>query len=86
MLLSVSNLYVSLQDDLDFEDEEDEEEFPDGLDMCKMVFVVNMELNMGVGKVAAQCAHAAVALYRILIDQPDKYGVILMNWEQFGYG
>lgn len=78
------NLDGPLQEDLDMEDEEEEEDFPEGLDMYKMVFVVNMDLNMGVGKVGAQCAHAAIALYRIMIDHPDKYGVFLMNWEQFG--
>jgi PTH2 family peptidyl-tRNA hydrolase len=49
-----------------------------------MVFVVNMELNMGVGKVAAQCAHAALALHRIMIDNADKFGEMMMSWEQFG--
>lgn len=81
------NLDGPLEDDLDLEyvDEEGEgEDFPEDLDLHKMVFVVNMELNMGVGKVAAQCAHAAIALHRIMIDDTQRYGAMLMSWEQFG--
>ncbi|XP_060587686.1 probable peptidyl-tRNA hydrolase 2 [Ruditapes philippinarum] len=79
------NLDGPLEDDLEFEDEDDsEEELPEGFDLHKMVFVVNMELNMGVGKVAAQCAHAALALHRIMIDNADKFGEMMMSWEQFG--
>lgn len=37
------------------EEEEEEEEIPEGYDgPYKMVFVVNSELGMGVGKIAAQ--------------------------------
>ena len=76
------------QEDLDLEGEEedeDEEDFPEGLDMYKMVLVVNSQLNMGVGKIAAQCSHAALQIHRIMIEQPDKFGEMLMSWEQFGY-
>ena len=31
----------------------------------KMVLVVNTELKMGVGKIAAQCGHGAVACYKL---------------------
>lgn len=58
--------------------------FPDGIDLHKMVFVVNNELNMGVGKVAAQCAHAALALHRIMIENTERFGEMMMSWEQFG--
>lgn len=80
------NLDGSLEDDLEFEGEGDESEgdFPGDFDLHKMVFVVNMELNMGTGKVAAQCAHAALALHRIMIDNADRYGEMMMSWEQFG--
>ena len=80
------NFHLFIQDDIEFEDEDDdsEEELPEGFDFHKMVFVVNMELNMGVGKVAAQCAHAALALHRIMIDNADKFGEMMMSWEQFG--
>ena len=49
-----------------------------------MVFVVNSELQMGVGKVAAQVAHAALGLHRTLLDDPQRFGQMLMSWEQFG--
>ncbi|WAR17294.1 PTH2-like protein, partial [Mya arenaria] len=73
-------------EDLDFEDadEDSEGDFPEGLDMYKMVLVVNSELNMGVGKVGAQCAHAALALHRIMIDRADTFGEMMLSWEQFG--
>ncbi|XP_057367622.1 probable peptidyl-tRNA hydrolase 2 [Daphnia carinata] len=51
------------------EDEEDDV-LPEAYDgPYKMVFVVNTELGMGVGKIAAQVAHAALGLHRALIDK-----------------
>jgi len=50
----------------------------------KMVFVVNTELNMGVGKIAAQVGHAAVGLYQILTSKPQKYDYMLSQWDDFG--
>ena len=41
------------------------------LELYKMVFVVNTELKMGVGKIAAQVGHATLALYRLLQTQPS---------------
>ncbi|KAL3890717.1 hypothetical protein ACJMK2_003086 [Sinanodonta woodiana] len=73
-----------LEDDLEEEEEEGEEDFPEDVDLSKMVFVVNTELNMGMGKIAAQVAHAAVEVYRQLQQQPQKYGEMMMSWEQFG--
>lgn len=49
-----------------------------------MVFVVNTELNMGVGKIAAQVGHAAVGLYQILTSKPQKYDYMLSQWDDFG--
>lgn len=31
---------------------------------CKLVLVVRKDLNMGVGKIAAQCSHASVMAYQ----------------------
>ncbi|KAK7087957.1 peptidyl-tRNA hydrolase 2, mitochondrial-like [Littorina saxatilis] len=41
---------------------------------CKLVLVVNNELKMGKGKIAAQCAHAAVgAAERAYRQDPDNF-------------
>lgn len=50
----------------------------------KMVFVVNTELDMGAGKIAAQVGHAAVGLYKILASKPQKYDHMLSQWDDFG--
>ncbi|XP_068704994.1 probable peptidyl-tRNA hydrolase 2 [Montipora capricornis] len=50
----------------------------------KMVFVVNTELQMGLGKIAAQVGHAAVGLYKILTAKPEKYDYMVSQWEDFG--
>lgn len=52
--------------------------------LYKMVFVVNSELSMGVGKIAAQVAHAALGLHRILLQFQSKYGESLLNWNEYG--
>lgn len=53
-------------------------------DLFKMVFVVNAELSMGVGKIAAQVAHAALGLHRLLLQHQSKYGETLLNWTEYG--
>ena len=47
----------------------------------EMVFVVNKELGMGVGKAAAQVAHACLGLYRQLLQNQMAYGEKLLQWE-----
>ena len=48
---------------------------------AKMVLVVRTDLGMQKGKVAAQCAHAAVMCYKkALADQPK----VLSSWETLG--
>lgn len=47
----------------------------------KMVFVVRQDLKMGTGKIASQCAHAAVGIYEELM-QSQRY--LLQKWEQCG--
>lgn len=49
----------------------------------KMVFVVNSDLKMSIGKIAAQVGHATLGLYRFLQDhQEHKTG--LAQWEKSG--
>ena len=77
---------VVIQSDLqgasDSSDEDDTEDFLSA-DTYKMVFVVNSELNMGTGKVAAQVAHAALSLFRNMIDT-DAKAQMLMVWTHMG--
>ncbi|KAK5871898.1 hypothetical protein PBY51_012638 [Eleginops maclovinus] len=61
---------------------ENEEEGDDDL-MFKMVFVVNMDLAMGVGKVAAQVGHAAVGLYQAL-QEKNSWREMAWKWDHSG--
>ncbi|XP_066944652.1 probable peptidyl-tRNA hydrolase 2 [Macrobrachium rosenbergii] len=66
-------------------DSDEWEDFDEEDEVCyKMVFVVNTELNMGVGKVASQVGHAALGLYRLLMEDKDKFEASLEEWEEFG--
>jgi len=47
----------------------------------KMVFVIRTDLNMGKGKVAAQCAHAAITCYKKAAKETPQ---LLKQWELFG--
>ena len=47
----------------------------------KMVLCVRTDLGMGAGKIAAQCAHAAVGLYSSLRDRKPE---ALLPWEEQG--
>ena len=46
-----------------------------------MVLIVRTDLNMGKGKAAAQCAHAAVDLYKKALIRTPK---LVKQWETFG--
>lgn len=46
----------------------------------KMVLVVRNDLKMGKGKIAAQCAHGAVAAYKAALKHPK----LLKAWENEG--
>ncbi|ESO07541.1 hypothetical protein HELRODRAFT_76253 [Helobdella robusta] len=50
----------------------------------KMVFVVNQDLKMSIGKTAGQVGHAAVGLYRELIENQQNFGESLLFWSQYG--
>ena len=47
----------------------------------KLVLIVNDLLNMGSGKIAAQCCHATLAVYQSL---EQRHGSILRQWEAEG--
>ncbi|XP_024527422.1 probable peptidyl-tRNA hydrolase 2 [Selaginella moellendorffii] len=47
----------------------------------KMVLVVRMDLKMGGGKIASQCAHAAVGIYSDLMQSNRS---LLSKWESCG--
>ncbi|XP_070586600.1 probable peptidyl-tRNA hydrolase 2 [Erythrolamprus reginae] len=49
----------------------------------KMVFVVNMELSMGTGKIAAQVGHAAIGLFQLVHEKPSQRGLI-NQWDEHG--
>ncbi|XP_017890733.1 peptidyl-tRNA hydrolase 2, mitochondrial-like [Ceratina calcarata] len=49
-------------------------------DNYKLILVIRTDLKMGKGKVAAQCAHAAVAAYKAV----TKYPKVLQAWEECG--
>ncbi|XP_076641883.1 peptidyl-tRNA hydrolase 2, mitochondrial [Halictus rubicundus] len=54
--------------------------FTDEYDNYKLILVIRTDLKMGKGKVAAQCAHAAVAAYKAAVKHPK----ILQAWEESG--
>ncbi|XP_043288639.1 peptidyl-tRNA hydrolase 2, mitochondrial-like [Venturia canescens] len=49
-------------------------------DETKMVLIVRTDLKMGKGKIAAQCAHGAVAGYKSALKHPK----LLKAWEREG--
>jgi len=87
MIFNSTDVYLT-QEDIEFEavldDNDSEGEFPEGLELYKMVLVVNASLNMGAGKIGAQCAHAALALHRMMIERSEVYGEMMLSWEQYG--
>ncbi|XP_057330352.1 peptidyl-tRNA hydrolase 2, mitochondrial-like [Microplitis mediator] len=70
----------SIPDATEKPDEVIMETFNNSDDDYKMVLVVRNDLKMGKGKVAAQCAHAAVSNYKAA----RKYPKILAGWEDCG--
>ncbi|EGR28391.1 peptidyl-tRNA hydrolase, putative [Ichthyophthirius multifiliis] len=49
----------------------------------KMVFLVRMDLKMGVGKIAAQTGHAVLGAYQQL-EQTQETESLLSGWEESG--
>ena len=80
-------LWLWLQADSDSEDPDEDptlEGFLDTSDFYKMVLVVNTDLDMGPGKLAAQVGHGAIGLYKQLLGEQHKHGEMRLQWEQFG--
>ena len=49
----------------------------------KMVMCFRMDLKMDKGKIAAQCSHSAIGIYKKLI-KAKKYEKMLESWENNG--
>jgi PTH2 family peptidyl-tRNA hydrolase len=47
----------------------------------KMVFFVRRDLKMGKGKIASQCAHGSIGLYKKLLKNKNN---LLDDWENSG--
>ncbi|KAL8607669.1 hypothetical protein ACOMHN_039343 [Nucella lapillus] len=78
------DLDTPLENELQGTSDSSEDELLEAGDFYKMVLVVNGELGMGVGKVAAQVSHATLNLYRLMMDTPALYSPALLAWEQYG--
>ncbi|KAI9733693.1 MAG: hypothetical protein M1834_003296 [Cirrosporium novae-zelandiae] len=73
--------------DEDDEDEEEEQgelnEFKGNNEECKLVLVVRTDLGMSKGKIAAQCSHATLAVYKYFLAHAPS-SPILKRWERAG--
>ncbi|KAA8916217.1 hypothetical protein TRICI_001614 [Trichomonascus ciferrii] len=78
---SVEPIVVRADVDEEEADDADKGAFSGTSEECKMVLVVRSDLKMGKGKVAAQCAHAAVACYKSIARTNPE---ILQRWETLG--
>jgi len=63
--------------------QEKQSPWDDSTEECKMVLVVRTDLGMRQGKIAAQCAHAALACYKTFLRDSPK-SPILRRWERQG--
>ncbi|CAA0824752.1 Peptidyl-tRNA hydrolase II (PTH2) family protein [Striga hermonthica] len=57
------------------------EKLADIMDDFKMVLVVRNDLKMGKGKIAAQCSHATLGLYKKILNRAPNS---LSRWEMCG--
>lgn len=75
---SVNELKIS-----ESQNDSSDNEWEDVEESYKMVFIVNTELNMSMGKTAAQVAHGAIGIYRDLKkDQKHQKGLLM--WSEIG--
>ncbi|KAJ7169667.1 peptidyl-tRNA hydrolase PTH2-domain-containing protein [Mycena filopes] len=74
----------TLQDDSDSESDSEDADVSalTTSDECKLVLAVRTDLGMTTGKIAAQCSHATLGCYKILLrENPD----LLRRWARGGY-
>ncbi|CBZ50708.1 hypothetical protein NCLIV_011750 [Neospora caninum Liverpool] len=65
----------------DTESEKESDDSEDEDENCKMVLCVRQDLNMGKGKIAAQCGHATLGAYRQAERRQDPF---LASWTSSG--
>lgn len=75
----------------DDDDDDEEEEMPykeahkyPTKDEMKMVLVIRTDLQMGKGKVAAQCSHATLAAYKKAETHSEITRKWIKRWEDYG--
>lgn len=84
--LAAAWIFENSEGDLETSLEAEATERPDIAygDAYKMAFVVNMSLDMGTGKLASQVAHAAIGMHRLLLQNENKYGEMVLQWSEDG--
>ncbi|CCH45186.1 putative peptidyl-tRNA hydrolase 2 [Wickerhamomyces ciferrii] len=83
---------ASYTESLDLEESEEEDFEVDSTSLndipgeTKMALVVRQDLKMEKGKIAAQCAHAALGCYRLMLhdNQSSQNLPMLQRWEHTG--
>ncbi|WFD18288.1 aminoacyl-tRNA hydrolase [Malassezia caprae] len=58
-----------------------DEDAPAAAGECKMILGVRMDLKMDKGKIAAQCGHATLAVYKAAVKQRPDY---VLAWQRRG--
>lgn len=85
--------YTDEEEDYDDEEEEDSDEEIDSLTLndvpgeVRMALVIRQDLGMQKGKIAAQCAHAALGCFRLIATDPAKKSynpVMTQRWLRGG--
>ena len=90
-ITSINFFFYSFSEDSDDDTETDSDDFDEeDIPEFKMVFVVNMSLEMGPGKIAAQVGHAALGVQRVLSSKAKsgKYKLSTTDlglWQDFGW-
>ncbi|XP_066590568.1 uncharacterized protein [Prorops nasuta] len=78
--MAVKNIRTSQLPEMQKNEKKLDEKVANDYDNYKLVLVIRTDLKMGKGKIAAQCAHAAVAAYKSARKHPQ----MLKAWEDCG--